>query len=114
MKLLLDTCVWGGACKELKAAGYDVIWAGDWNNDPGDEKILEHAHKDGRILVTLDKDFGELAIVHGTPHSGIIRIVNFPAQMQGAACQHALNRFGKSLQGGAIVTVEQGRIRIRD
>lgn len=31
------------------------------------------------ILVTLDKDFAELAIVHDTPHSGILRIVNFPA-----------------------------------
>ncbi len=29
MKLLLDTCVWGGAKAELQAAGHDVIWTGD-------------------------------------------------------------------------------------
>src|SRR5205814_2069592 len=35
MKLLLDTCVWGGALAELQAAGHDVIWAGNWDEDPG-------------------------------------------------------------------------------
>jgi predicted nuclease of predicted toxin-antitoxin system len=27
--------------------------------------------------VTLDKDFGELAVVYGHPHAGIIRLVDF-------------------------------------
>jgi hypothetical protein len=67
-----------------------------------------------RILVTLDKDFGELAIVHDAPHSGILRIVNFPAQEQGIVCVNVLNKYGKVLQGSAIVTVEQGRVRIRE
>ena len=71
MKLLLDTCVWGGASQELEAAGHDVLWAGEWTEDPGDEEILARAHSEERILVTLDKDFGELAIVHRMPHSGI-------------------------------------------
>ena len=31
MKLLLDTCVWGGVCKELRSAGHDVIWAAELN-----------------------------------------------------------------------------------
>lgn len=63
MKILLDTCVWGGARKDLEAAGHDVDWAGDWPKDPGDEEILAYAHREGRVLVTLDKDFGEMAIV---------------------------------------------------
>jgi predicted nuclease of predicted toxin-antitoxin system len=69
MKILLDTCVWGGVAQELRAAGHDVGRAGDWQEDPGDDEILERAHKEGRVLVTLDKDFGELAIVHERPHS---------------------------------------------
>ncbi len=73
MKILLDTCVWGGVVQELRAAGHDVVWAGDWQEDPGDDEILERSHREGRVLVTLDKDFGELAIVHERPHSGIIR-----------------------------------------
>jgi len=76
MKILLDTCVWGGVVQELMAAGHDVVWAGDWPEDPGDDEILERSHREGRVLVTLDKDFGELAIVHERPHSGIIRLVN--------------------------------------
>jgi hypothetical protein len=35
VKLLLDGCVCGGARVILKAAGHDVIWAGEWAEDPG-------------------------------------------------------------------------------
>jgi hypothetical protein len=44
MKVLLDSCVWGGAAAELRAAGHDVVWTGEWPADPGDEDILEFAH----------------------------------------------------------------------
>lgn len=80
MKLLLDTCVWGGAVGEMRAAGHDVVWSGDWQDDPGDEAILAKAHAQHRILVTLDKDFGELAIVRRQPHGGIVRLVDFSAR----------------------------------
>lgn len=35
MRGLLDTCVWGGARQVLEAAGHEVIWSGDWPEDPG-------------------------------------------------------------------------------
>jgi hypothetical protein len=35
MKVLLDTCVWGGALKHLEAAGLDVVWTGSWPEDTG-------------------------------------------------------------------------------
>lgn len=113
MKLLLDSCVWGGARAELVAAGHDAVWAGDWPEDPGDDQILAYAHREVRILVTLDKDFGELAIVHGIPHSGIIRLVGISAQQQARMCLHVVERHGTDLRRGAIVTVEPGRLRIR-
>ena len=56
MKLLLDACVWGGTAKELTSAGHDVVWAGDWPEDPGDDEILARAFSDDRILVTLDNE----------------------------------------------------------
>ncbi|MDA1129612.1 MAG: DUF5615 family PIN-like protein [Chloroflexi bacterium] len=59
------------------SAGHDVAWAGEWIEDPGDEEILRLAHSESRILVTLDKDFGELAVLHQQPHSGILRLVNW-------------------------------------
>ncbi|NJN96967.1 MAG: DUF5615 family PIN-like protein [Anaerolineales bacterium] len=113
MRLLLDTCVWGGSCHELQAAGHDVLWTGDWPEDPGDEEILNFAFQEERILVTLDKDFGELAIVHGKPHFGIIRLVNFSARQQASVCLRVLALYGHDLQSGAIVTVDPNRLRIR-
>ena len=113
MKLLLDTCVWGGATKTLEASGHDVVWTGDWSEDPGDEEILAKANNEGRILVTLDKDFGEIAIVKGKPHSGILRLVNLSANQQGIVCLRVIEAYGQVLQTGAIITVEPGRIRIR-
>jgi predicted nuclease of predicted toxin-antitoxin system len=113
LKVLLDTCVWGGVKTELEASGYDVIWAGDWDEDPGDEEILARAHREERILVTLDKDFGELAIVRGQPHSGIIRLVNLAARQQGTYCLHVLKIYKKDINERAIITVDRNRVRIR-
>lgn len=113
MKLLLDTCVWGGARQELEAAGHDVIWGGDWPEDPGDGEILKLAYQEQRILVTLDKDFGELAIAQHVPHSGIIRLVNLSARKQAAVCLEVLKLHGEELQSGALVTAEADRLRIR-
>lgn len=40
MKILLDTCVSGVAVRPaLVGAGHDVVWTGDWENDPGDDAI---------------------------------------------------------------------------
>lgn len=113
MRLLLDTCVWGKAVSELTAAGHDVVWAGDWPEDPGDEEILARAHAEQRILATLDKDFGELAVMRGKPHSGIVRLANMAARQQAPACLYVLALHGATLLSGAIVTAEPGRLRIR-
>lgn len=112
MKLLLDSCVWGGAKTELIAASHDVIWIGDLAVDPGDEEILNQAHAEERVLVTLDKDFGELAIVHRIPHSGIIRLVDISAKQQAAMTVHILTQHGAELSLGAIITAQPGRLRI--
>jgi predicted nuclease of predicted toxin-antitoxin system len=113
MRLLLDTCVWGNARQELETAGHDVIWAGDWPHDPGDDEILARAHQENRILVTLDKDFGELAIVRGRLHCGILRLVNTSARQQATVCARVLAEHGDELGPGAIITAEPGRLRIR-
>jgi predicted nuclease of predicted toxin-antitoxin system len=86
MKLLLDTCVWAGATKVLAAAGHDVRWIGETDPDPGDEEIIRKAYNEGCVLITLDKDFGELAIVYGKPHRGIVRLVNIPGRQQARYC----------------------------
>ena len=69
MRVLLDACVWGGAASVLRSEGHDVDWVGDWSADPGDERLLAAARAGERILVTLDKDFGELAVVYRLSHT---------------------------------------------
>lgn len=113
MRVLLDTCVWGGVRGPLRESGHDVKWAGDWSEDPGDAEILARAHRESRVLVTLDKDFGELAIVHGQEHSGIVRLVALSTTQQAEMCVAALSKYGSDLEAGSIVTVESGRVRIR-
>ena len=113
MKLLLDACVWGGAKKYFENQGHDIVWAGDWAEDPGDREILQRAHSDGRILVTLDKDFGEIAILEGLPHSGILRLVDISARKQGPTCAEVISRYQAELVPGSMVTVEPGRVRVR-
>ncbi|NOZ23060.1 MAG: toxin-antitoxin system, toxin component, PIN family protein [Planctomycetes bacterium] len=113
MRILLDACVWGGVRSDLEAAGHDVVWAGDWVEDPGDDEILARAYSEERILVTLDKDFGELAIVHKKPHVGIIRLVNLSVRSQAAVCLHIFSRYEGELKAGGIATAQPGAVRIR-
>jgi len=113
VKLLIDTCISGTVRNALQAAGHDAVWTGEWPQDPGDDEILDNAHQQNRILITLDKDFGELAVVHGRPHSGIIRLVNWSTQQQANTSLLILERYSTALESGAIVTVEPGRIRVR-
>jgi len=114
VRILLDTCVWGGVKQVLARAGHDVIWAGDWEQDPGDDEILAIAYSEGRILITLDKDFGELAVVFGQPHSGIVRLVNMSTKQQGEVCLEVLARYESNLLKGALITAERDRVRVRE
>jgi predicted nuclease of predicted toxin-antitoxin system len=113
LKVLLDTCLTPKAKTELESAGHDSVWAGDWPEDPGDEDVLNRARREGRVLVRLDKDFGELAVLRGLSHSGIVRLVNFRAAEQGRVCLQILAKHASELAQGAIITAEADRIRVR-
>jgi predicted nuclease of predicted toxin-antitoxin system len=111
--VFLDSCVWGGALPALSGLGHDVVWSGSWASDPGDSTILATAHAERRVLVTLDKDFGELAILKGLAHSGIVRLTGFRAIQMASAIHHIVLTYGQELAEGAIVTADPDRIRIR-
>ncbi len=113
MKVLLDACVWGPVGDALRNEGHDAVWVGEWESDPGDEEILDICHREDRVLITLDKDFGEPAVLRGRPHCGIVRLVDFSAVHQARACIQVLERYGSELVKGALVTAEPTRTRIR-
>ena len=113
MKLLLDSCIWPGAKAALERAGHEVEWVGDWTGDPGDDAILAHAARNRQVIVTLDKDFGELAVVFDAPHAGILRLVDFRSSQQASVCLRVIEAHAAELASGAIITAERGRTRIR-
>ena len=86
---------------------------GDWSADPGDDQILAHAAQTGQVLVTLDKDFGQLAVALGAAHAGIVRLVDFRYLEQAPICVRVIARHEPELVQGAIVTAERGRTRVR-
>lgn len=113
MRLLLDSCLNGALVAELIALGHDVVWAGDWPQDPGDLKVLAAAIEQQRVLVTLDKDFGEIAVRGQVRHAGIIRLANVGLSQRGWAVQAVTQLHETELAQGAICTVQRHRIRIR-
>ena len=114
MRLLIDSSAWGGMITELMVAGHDVVTVADaWNDDPGDETILNYAHSEGRVVITRDKDFGELAILQGRPHAGIIRLWDTPARQQATVVLTVIQQCQAELTSSAIITASPYRIRIR-
>lgn len=113
MKVLLDSCISKNVRQHLVDAGHDVVWIGDNSKDPGDNEILSQAGRENRVLVTLDKDFGEMVVLSGRHHHGIVRLVNSSATHQAKICLDILQRYGPELQTGALITAELGRVRIR-
>jgi predicted nuclease of predicted toxin-antitoxin system len=113
MRVLVDSCVWAGAVGELRSAGHDVISVREWQADPGDEEILKRSIEENRVLLTLDKDFGELVFVLRLPHKGIVRLVDVRAREQGRVLVSVLAQFGDELMKDALVVVDPDRIRIR-
>ena len=61
MKFLLDACAASRTLREaLSALGHDVRSAAGELARASDEVLLALAYEEGRVLVTEDKDFGEL------------------------------------------------------
>jgi predicted nuclease of predicted toxin-antitoxin system len=81
--------------------------------DPGDEQILLLAVEQARVVVTLDKDFGTLALLRKQPHCGINRLVDISPTRQSMACLSAIAIYANVLRQHGIVTVEPGRVRVR-
>ena len=114
MRFLLDACVWGGARRVLLDAGHDVVSVVDEGAaDPGDVQVLARAVEEQRELVTLDKDFGELTILRGAKHCGLLRLAGISARSQGQSILEVIDAHGAALAAGGIVTVESDRVRIR-
>ncbi len=70
----MDECAGKKLATHLKDAGYDTIFVGDFSPSALDEDVLKKAEEEGRILVTDDKDFGELIFRLKKSSKGVILI----------------------------------------
>ena len=111
MKFLVDHCAGRRLAEWLRAKGHDVFDAGE-ESDPGDRALLERAAAEGRILVTLDRDFGRLVYVGGAVHAGLVRLPDVPVRDRLALMAEVLQEHGEALDRQALVTVRGGRIRV--
>lgn len=96
----------------LRQLGHDVTEAAELGPDPGDRQLLELAHRDQRILVTIDTDFGQLVFQNRLPHSGLLRLPDVPPAERIQRTTGVLSRHGEALAAGAIITVRGDRIRV--
>lgn len=53
------------------------------------------------MLVTMDKDFGELIFAHGVQHGGLVRLPDVPAASRIALMREVLQKHGNDLADGA-------------
>lgn len=113
MKFLLDSCISIFALNELKKAGFEALWVPELGKDPGDEAILKKAFEENYVLITADKDFGDLIYVLGMPHPAVIRLVNVPVKEQGKILLTIIEKHKVDIENKAIITADRFRIRIR-
>jgi|YelNatPaOPRAMG01_1025707.scaffolds.fasta_scaffold27298_6 predicted nuclease of predicted toxin-antitoxin system len=72
IKFIADVNVEKAIVDYLLEEGYDVKWIPDYNREMLDEDLLELAKVEGRILITNDKDFGEIVFFQKSLSLGII------------------------------------------
>lgn len=72
MKFLFDVGVGAAAERWLAAQGHDVKAVRDLNPGMPDIEILELAAAEQRLVVTMDKDFGELVYRSQRAHAGVL------------------------------------------
>ena len=114
MKFLLDACAASRTLKEtLVDLGHDVRSAQDEYAHASDETLLALAYEEHRVLITEDKDFGELVFLRRRPHPCIVRLVELRVAEKVGAIRELIEEQGEALRAGAIIVVTRSRVRIR-
>jgi predicted nuclease of predicted toxin-antitoxin system len=116
VNLKLDENIGRRGLELLSASGHDVMTVRDQGlRGISDERLFEICAAEGRALVTLDRDFGQVPRFPPERSAGIIILEVGPqATLQGILAR--LRDFIAVLEsrsvGGALWIVEPGRVRI--
>ena len=113
MKLVADESCAGPVIRALREAGHDVLVIAESATGASDEAVIARAFDEGRVLITEDRDFGELVYARGRSSAGVV-FVKFQSRARRAkpaAVVEALAKLGARLRDGFTV-VEPGRVRL--
>ena len=114
MRFLANENVPGPAVRALAESGHDVTWVRMVAPGSTDAAVLERAIVERRVLVTFDKDFGELAArTDMPPECGVVllRISTEPPEEIGSRIASLLS--ARADWAGHFSVIEPGRVRMR-
>jgi predicted nuclease of predicted toxin-antitoxin system len=114
VKLLADECCDALLVDGLRQDGHDVLYVKETAPGAADETVLQMAADQQRILLTEDKDFGELVVRLKLPACGIVLLRINPADSAAklARLRHLLQHHLQRLPGSFVVVGEK-RARFR-
>ena len=113
MKFLADEGFDFGVVRALRPAGHEVASIAEDSPGSADETVIERAFLERRILLTEDKDFGQLVFARAKAASGVV-FVRWPGSARSTLPGVVLDviaKVGGKLEA-SFVTIEPGRARI--
>jgi hypothetical protein len=114
MRFLANENFPGAAVEAVRKNGNDVIWVRAASPGSKDVDVLTWAVREQRILLTFDKDFGELAWRAGLPASCGIILFRVPMPPPLDAGEKLAARIAERDDwGGHFAVIEPGRTRMR-
>ena len=114
MKFAVDECCDAVLVGGLRDDGHDVWYAMESARGADDEAILRYAWVDNRVLLTEDKDFGELVVRLGLPAFGVVLLRMNPADSAAklVRLREVLQHHAARL-AGSFVVVDESKTRFR-
>ena len=113
MRFLADENCDFTVVRALRGAGHDVLCVSEITPRAEDYEVIKLADDEKRILLTEDKDFGQLVYSHGQKTLGVI-FLRFPTSARRRIAKVVANlvkQQGEKL-AGCFITVQPGRVRI--
>ena len=98
----------------LHDSGHDVVYMSDVAPRASDLEVMRRADREDRLLLTEDKDFGDLVFRQARQVPGLVllRIAPLRRSLKGPRLLAAIDRFGETLLGRYTV-IEDARFRSR-
>ena len=114
MRWLADECVAAPLVALLRSDGHDVLSVAELAAGLSDADVVALALREKRLLLTEDKDFGDLVVRRERAVPGVVlmRIDTNASRLKAARLAAAIDQYGEALFGRYTV-VEQGRLRSR-